>query len=72
MVEGERNIKRTWWAFRVGMWILVVIGVALVLMEQFWPGLIALLSSAAMRIAWGEWSKREQARLDTSVHEAQR
>jgi hypothetical protein len=71
MVGGERNTKRAWWAFRVGKWVLVVIGVALLILGQSWPGLIALLSSAVVRIAWGDWSKREQARLGTGVHEAQ-
>jgi len=63
-MDRERLVKRTWWAFRIGMWALVVAGVALIMLGRFWLGFIALLGAAAVRIAWGEWSRWEQSRLN--------
>jgi hypothetical protein len=67
LVEREHDVKRVWWAFRIGMWTLLVAGAALLMVGQFWLGLIVFLSAAVVRIAWGDWSRREQARFDASA-----
>ena len=71
-MDREPTAKRIWWAFRIGMWTLVVAGVAFIMLGEFWPGFAALLCAAAVRIAWGEWSRREQARLNTDTDEVSR
>jgi hypothetical protein len=54
------------------MWALVVAGAALIMLGQFWLGVIALLGAAGLRIAWGEWSRREQMRFDAGADEVGR
>jgi galactitol-specific phosphotransferase system IIC component len=51
------------------MWALAVTGSVLILFGQFWLGLMALLCAAAVRIIWGDWSKREQACFDAGANE---
>lgn len=70
MAERKRKVNKTWWAFRAGMWVLMVTGAALIIFGQFWPGLIALMCAATVRIAWGEWSRRKQALFDSDANEA--
>ncbi|MDX6609112.1 MAG: hypothetical protein QOF85_1037 [Solirubrobacterales bacterium] len=72
MAERERRIEKSWWAFRIGMWALGVSGATLVFLGQFWLGVVTLLCAAAVRIGWGEWSRRQQALLDADADEAHR
>jgi hypothetical protein len=51
------------------MWALGLTGAVLIVLGQFWLGLISLLCAAALRIIWGEWSRREQARFDPGANE---
>jgi hypothetical protein len=56
--------KRIWSAFRAAMWTIGVLGVILIFVGLFWPGAIALLSAAGIRIGWDIWAHRKQAQFD--------